>query len=134
MHAVPICLCILFLASPAFAQPGSPGAPPRLPQRVGACVETRVEAVDTRLVGGDNRPVPGSGSAVRFANGGYQVGYDTVPGIEDSRRGDRVLMCLVALPSNCPPGDSRGRVYTVTNLRTLQSWTRPDASHRCSGA
>ena len=48
--------------------------------------------------------------------------------------GDKVLMCLVAIPHDCPPGDDRGRVYTVTNMRTAATWTLPDSQHSCGGA
>ena len=101
--------------------------------RVGDCVNTTVEHTGTRLGEWDS-PTPGSGSAIQFTNGGYQVGYDTVPAIEKSRMGDPVRMCLEAIPQGCPIGDDRGRVYRVTNLRTEQSWSRPDASHMCGGA
>ncbi|MGH6845932.1 MAG: hypothetical protein ACREC0_00410 [Methylocella sp.] len=55
-----------------------------MPRRVGACVRTTIKSIETRLQG-----VPGSGSAVRFENGSYQVSYDTVPAIEHSKAGDR---------------------------------------------
>ena len=71
---------------------------------------------------------------VRFANGGYQVSYDTVLAIEESRKGDRVRMCFVSTPLNCPRGDDRGKVYNSTNLRTHKSWRLPDAEHSCGGA
>jgi hypothetical protein len=45
-----------------------------------------------------------------------------------------VRICLVSLPQNCPPGDTRGRIYKTTNLRTRQSWTLPDSEHSCGGA
>jgi hypothetical protein len=38
------------------------------------------------------------------------------------------------LPTNCPPGDHRGKLYTTTNLRTEEAWTLPDAEHGCGGA
>ena len=105
----------------------------RLPQRVGLCVETRIKSVETRLVDG-SAPIAGSGSAVGFDNGGYQVSYDTVPAIEHSRRGDPVRMCLISIPQGCPRGDDRGRLYKTTNLRTHRSWTLRDAEHMCGGA
>lgn len=106
-----------------------------LPKKVGACVETSIKSVETRLVdGADNAPIPGSGSAVSFTNGGYQVSYDTVPAIERSKKGDPVRMCLVDVPSNCPKGDDRGRIYKTTNLRTHKSWRLPDSQHSCGGA
>lgn len=104
------------------------GAAP-LPTRVGACSLTTVKQVEFRLEG-----MPGSGSAIVYENGGYQVSYDTIAAIEASRPGDPVRLCLVSIPKNCPPGDARGRVYRGTNLRTKGSWTAADAEHSCGGA
>jgi len=85
--------------------------------------------------GRSNGPeVAGSGSAVSFANGGYQVSYDEVAAVNRAKKGDSVLMCLISLPEDCPPGDDRGKVYTVTDMRTVESWTLPDAEHHCGGA
>jgi hypothetical protein len=97
--------------------------------RVGDCVNTKIKEIGTRLMN-----TSGSGSAIVFENGGFQVSCDTVPAIEKSRVGDPVRMCLESIPQNCPIGDDRGRVYHVTNLRTYQSWSRADASHMCGGA
>jgi clan AA aspartic protease (TIGR02281 family) len=101
--------------------------------RVGDCMNTTIKRIGTRL-GDWGSPTPGSGSAIEFANSGYQVGYDTVPAIEQSRVGDPVRICLEEIPEGCPIGDDRGRVYRVTNLRTNRSWSRADASHLCGGA
>lgn len=107
----------------------------RLPNRVGECAETTITKLSERLEDGTTgRPIPGSGSAVSFANRGYQVSYEEEPGIQHSRRGDRVRMCLVKLPEGCPRGDRRGRIYTTANLRTNESWTLPDSEHSCGGA
>ena len=100
-----------------------------LPKRVGDCADTAIKSIGTRLEG-----VPDSGSAVGFENGGYQVGYDRVPAIEQSRNGDPVHICLVSLPRNCPKGDDRGRTYRTTDLRTHQSWSLADSTHMCGGA
>jgi hypothetical protein len=106
-----------------------------LPAAVGQCSETRIAKIGERLEDGvTGRPMPGSGSAVTFANRGYQVSYDEEPAIQRSRRGDPVRICLVKLPQNCPRGDNRGRIYTTTNLRTGESWTLPDSEHSCGGA
>lgn|GEM_PF-2059015 len=68
---VPITASFLALCSAALAG--------GLPGRVGACVATRIESVETRLIDGSTRkPIPGPGSAVRFENGSYLVSYDTV--------------------------------------------------------
>jgi hypothetical protein len=100
-----------------------------LPTVVGQCADTTVKEVSTRLEGVDD-----SGSAISYANGGYQVSYEQVPSIEHSRAGDPVKLCLVALPDDCPAGDDRGKVYKGTNLRTGESWSLPDAEHGCGGA
>ena len=106
-----------------------------LPTREGTCVRSKIAAVEQRLRDGPNGPfIPGSGSAVRFANGGYQVAYAELEAVQNSRTGDHVFICLIRIPPGCPAGDARGRVYTTTNLRTLESWTMPDSEHQCGGA
>ena len=107
------------------------GSIPRVP---GTCSFTRVKRVETRLEDGAGHGVPDSGSAIVLANGVHGVSYETVPEVQHSRPGDRVLTCLVKLPTNCPRGDRRGKLYTTTNLRTQESWTLPDAEHYCGGA
>jgi hypothetical protein len=111
------------------------GSAEPLPNREGTCARTKVAAVEQRLRNGPNGPfVAGSGSAVRFANGGYQVAYAEIEAVRNSRTGDPVLICLIRIPRGCPAGDTRGRVYTTTNLRTLESWTMADSEHECGGA
>lgn len=108
-----------------------------LPIKVGQCSKTTVSRVETRLVSGTPghyQNVPGSGSAIVYANGGYQVSYDTIQGIEDSHAGDEVNLCLLSIPTDCPAGDNRGRYYGATNLRTGESWEARDAQHLCGGA
>ncbi len=123
---------MLAVAVLAFAPPALAGG---VPKRVGSCALTKVSKVETRLIdGGTGQPIAGSGSAIEFANGGYQVGYDQIAAVDRSRPGDPVRMCLVSIPKHCPPGDRRGRVYHTTNLRSHGSWTLPDAEHACGGA
>lgn len=132
-YACAFAIASMLAAGASDAQRRSRPAPPTL--RVGTCARTTVDEVTQRLQdGGTGRVIPDSGSAVRFANGLYQVSYDQVAPLNQSRRGDPVFVCLVALPENCPPGDERGRVYTATNLRTYESWTLPDSAHSCGGA
>ena len=107
-----------------------------LPKAVGECVTTRIEKISDRFgapIGDSPRP-DGMGSAVVFANGGYQVSYEWETALTRSRVGDKVRMCLVSIPQDCPPGDDRGRRYTTTNLRTGEAWTLPDSQHMCGGA
>lgn len=105
------------------------------PVRPGTCAFTHVARISQRPEDGvTHRVIPNSGSAVTFANGLYQVSYDQVGAVNRSRRGDPVYICLMKLPTNCPPGDHRGKLYTTTNLRTEEAWTLPDAEHGCGGA
>jgi hypothetical protein len=120
---------LLMLALAAAGQ-----SPAWKPARVGACAATTVKRVGQRLEDGSGKAVPNSGSQVELANGVIGVSYDQVPAVNRSRAGDRVRVCLASLPTHCPPGDDRGRFYKVTNLRTKQSWSLPDAEHLCGGA
>jgi len=106
-----------------------------LPSRPGICGLTTITDIFTRLV--DRRTgksLPASGSVIIFANGGQQVSEVDISAIMKSRKRDKVYMCLISLPTDCPPGDNRGREYTTTNLRTMESWTLPDSVHTCGGA
>jgi uncharacterized protein len=109
----------------------------RLPRQVGQCVTTIIARITDRF-GGELATTltqdVDPGTAVEFANGGSQVSYERESVIARSRVGDRVRMCLVSVPKDCPPGDERGRVYTTTNLRTGEAWSLPDAQHMCGGA
>jgi hypothetical protein len=98
-------------------------------------VVTRVATIGHRLEDGyTHKPMMNSGSAISFTNGLAQVSYDELPEITQSKRGDPVLVCLVFVPKHCPTGDDRGKIYTTTNLRTIESWTLPDSEHSCGGA
>lgn len=107
---------------------GSGSAGP-LPTELGACAVTRISALGSRLDG-----VPDSGDAVEYANGGYGVSYDLVPALRAARVGDKVRLCLTAVPEDCPPGDDRGFVYRAEDQRTGGSWELPNAEHMCGGA
>ena len=123
------------IAAGALAVPTGIAAADPLPTKIGQCTDTTIADVTTRLEDGvTHKLMPGSGSAVNFANGGYQVSYDTIPAITASRAGDPVRICLVSLPQNCPPGDNRGVTYKTINLRTHATWTLPDSEHMCGGA
>jgi hypothetical protein len=113
----------------------SAAAAQTVPVRPGQCVRSVISELSQRLQDSrTGKAIAGSGSAVTFSNRLYQVSYDQEPAIRHSRVGDPVQICLVELPHDCPPGDTRGRVYKTVNLRTKQSWTLPDAEHACGGA
>jgi uncharacterized protein YecT (DUF1311 family) len=100
--------------------------------QVGRCAMTRIDFIGPRLerVAAE----PPQGTSVGYADGVWQVSYDREPEVLKSHVGDPVRVCLVSKPHNCPPGDDRGRLYSVWNLRTHANWKLPDASHRCGGA
>ena len=131
MIRVVACLAALAIAAPALAAPAM--AEP-MPKHVGDCATTKVARIETRLIDGDGKPVAGSGSAVDFVNGGYQVSYDQVAAIDASRPGDPADVCLVSVPKGCPKGDHRGKIYKTVNQRSHGQWTLPDAEHSCGGA
>lgn len=102
-----------------------------LPTHILTCGGSVITGIGPRLEGDSSFS---SGTSVFYRNGGAQVSYDKIPAIIKARRGDHVLICLVFKPEKCPPGDNRGKIYTATNLRTLESWTLPDSEHSCGGA
>jgi hypothetical protein len=122
-------LLLTLVASAALAGCGGSATSSSLPTKVGDCARTTVATTGPRLEG-----TPDSGSSIHYANGLSQVDYSVVPGIANSRPGDEVSVCLVSIPTDCPPGDTRGRVYVATNLRTRETWRAPDSQHMCGGA
>jgi hypothetical protein len=75
-----------------------------------------------------------------FYNNGLQQTFDhgiwrkqEPPAFAGIRVGDKVEMCVVELPSHCPPGDFRGIVYRVRDLRTGGVWKESDSQHDCGG-
>lgn len=71
------------------------------------CVETTVTTVGSRLTDGDDKPIPETGSYVAFASGWGLVAYSTPKVLELERPGDKVQVCLIAVPKGCPKGDDR---------------------------
>ncbi|SEE46619.1 hypothetical protein SAMN05444161_5853 [Rhizobiales bacterium GAS191] len=109
-----------------------------LPTTVGECVNTSIIGISDRF--GEplspylNASGFDSGSAADFRNGGHVISYSKERVLLDSRNGDRVKMCLVSIPKNCPPGDDRGRMYRIINMRTHDSAVISDSQHMCGGA
>ncbi len=98
-------------------------------KEVGECTISSVYRITSRLVNS-----PGSGTDITFANGIGLVSYDIVPAAQNSRINDPVRICLISIPQHCPPGDDRGRFYSVQNLRTNRNFRMYDSQHLCGGA
>ena len=96
---------------------------------VGQCFETKVHDVGYRLEG-----VPDSGTDVTFEDGHMMVDYSVSIAASRWRSGDPVRLCVVSLPTNCPPEDNRGVTYKATNIRAKNDWIAADSSHECGGA
>ncbi|MGU3383773.1 hypothetical protein ACLBYG_04645 [Methylobacterium sp. D53M] len=129
----PILAGALVVAGLGFAS----AAEAQVPTRVGTCAATTIARIGTRFSDTLVKPKGdgiGDGTSVDLKNGVYGVSYAYVEAVARSRVGDRVMTCLVLLPTGCPKGDDRGTMYTTTNLRTLDSWTLPDSQHMCGGA
>ena len=102
-----------------------------LPTRILTCGGSIITLIGGRLEGDTDFS---TGTHVEYRNGGAGVSYGKDGAVANSKVGDHVLVCLVFIPHNCPAGDDRGKIYTTTNLRTLESWTLPDSQHSCGGA
>src|SRR3954469_24988544 len=95
MKTLALILALALLAQSAEAQrrPAARNDPP--PARPGTCAFTHVRQVTQRLEDGvTHRVIPGSGSAVTFANGLYQVSYDQVRAVNGSPRRGPGWGCL----------------------------------------
>lgn len=105
-----------------------------VPQQVGDCVQTRISNVTTRF----GEPVTYSnidaGTSVEYANGGRVVSYGRDQGLFDAKAGQRVVMCLLTIPYDCPEGDDRGRLYYTFDADTKGEWILTDTQHMCGGA
>ncbi len=105
----------------------------QLPSKVGECFDTTITAITDRY--GDDlspRAKRGAdpGTLVRFSNSGVQVSLKRENAVVHSQIFDKVNMCLVDVPKECP-NDLRGRVYRTTNLRTKETWSLANDIKSC---
>lgn len=130
------------LKSPATSTPARSSG---LPVRVGECVTTQIVDKSTRFDGA----TPGEAGGEVYVSFTIKVGLyiSEIPHLapnanpdaymartQDFALGDKVRLCLVSLPEDCPPGDDRGKVYSVANLKNNLSFIGIDAWHTCGGA
>ncbi len=116
-----------------------------LPKTVGDCVDSSIAEKLTRFEGAIAGEAGGE-VAVQLKNGIslYIQNIANFPGTEnadkymfstnDFLKGDKVKLCLQALPTDCPKGDDRGKIYSVTNYKNNMSFVGVDAWHLCGGA
>jgi hypothetical protein len=104
-----------------------------VPGKVGECAETTITSITDRY--GDDlspRAKKGAdpGTIVRFSNSGVQVSLKRENSIVKSQVFDKVNMCLLEVPKECPK-DLRGRVYRTMNLRTKETWSLANDIKSC---
>jgi hypothetical protein len=108
----------------------------KMPGKVGECADTTITSITDRY-GEDLAPRPKNGAdpgtIVRFSNSGAQVSMHRENSVVHSQVFDKVNMCLVQVPADCP-NDIRGRVYRTTNLRTKESWSLANDVKSCGGS
>ncbi len=117
------------IAAPAPVE--NPNPDPEIPFQ---CSDTRIATIGTRLTEGDGTPVPDSGSVIVLNNGIQLVDYVTPETVAREKPGDRVQVCLVWVPTDCPPGDDRGKTYRVYDYKQRRSYVMIDSGHMCGGA
>ena len=114
-----------------------------LPPPIADCVETEIAGKFFRLWALDDPEMPAEE---------YAIGKEIVLKLPDGmflyteHIGDRFLasdvfavgnpvqLCLVSLPTDCPPGDDRGKEYSLLDRRTGFGGVYVDAWHLCGGA
>ena len=118
---------------PVFELPGTERIS-LLPGKVGECADTTITSITDRygadLTPANSRKGADSGTIIRFSNSGVQVSLVKERAIARSQVFDKVNMCLVETPKDCP-AEIRGRVYKTTNLRTGESWSLANDVKSC---
>jgi uncharacterized protein len=113
---------------------GSPSLPRGLPKEVGQCASTRIKALTTRFSPTITPENAEEGTAVEFDNGLHLISYERESALAGAAVGNRVVVCLMSIPHDCPKGDERGRLYLGLNLDTNTQIALPDSQHLCGGA
>lgn len=114
-----------------------------LPAQVGACIESKIADKFFRLWAFDDPEIPeeeyaiGKEIVLKLQDGMFlyteHIG-DTFLASDNFAAGNPVQLCLVSLPTDCPPGDDRGKEYSLLDRRTGFSGIYIDSWHLCGGA
>lgn len=116
-----------------------------LPQKLKTCTDLSIDKKLTRFDGA----TPGEVGGEVFVVMQHQIGFfvTSVAGLpkdanadkymfdtKDFAKGDKVEVCLTGIPHDCPPGDDRGKDYSITNYKNKKSFSGTPDWHSCGGA
>lgn len=116
-----------------------------LPQSVHSCSDLTIDKKLTRFEGA----TPGEAGGEVIVGMEHNLGFYVISvdgmsetenadkymyNTEDFAEGDEVNVCLDSIPDDCPPGDDRGKTYTITNYKNDKSFTGTPDWHSCGGA
>lgn len=116
-----------------------------LPQKLKACTDLVIDEKTTRFEGA----TPGEAGGEVFVIMKHHVGFFvvSVDGLSDKdnadkymfntkdfAKGDKVKVCLASVPKDCPPGDDRGKGYSITNYKNHKTFSGTPDWHSCGGA
>lgn len=114
-----------------------------LPTPIAECVETEIAGKFFRLWDATDPEMPTEEDAIgkeivlKLPDGMFlytdQIG-DKFLASDNFAAGNPVQLCLVSLPEGCPPGDDRGKEYSLLDRRTGFSGVYIDSWHLCGGA
>ncbi len=105
-----------------------------IPSAPGQCMQTRIATITTRFGDPIDYDNADQGTAVTFRGDLSQVSYDREEALAAAKVGDRVVLCLMNIPHDCPKGDERGRLYLGYDVDARVQWVLPDSQHLCGGA
>jgi uncharacterized protein len=105
-----------------------------IPASPGQCMQTRIASITTRFGEPIDYDNADQGTAVTFRGDLSQVSYEREEALAQAKSGDRVVLCLMSIPHDCPKGDLRGRLYLGYDVDAKVQWVLPDSQHLCGGA
>ncbi len=116
-----------------------------LPGKLNTCTELTLVTKATRFEGA----TPGESGGEVYMQMNNDIGFFvlSVAGLPknansdkhmyhtaDFGKGDKLSVCLIRVPKDCPPGDDRGKEYRITNPKNQKSFTGTPDWHSCGGA
>lgn len=116
-----------------------------LPQKLKTCTDLVIDEKTTRFEGA----TPGEAGGEAFVVMQHHIGFFvlSVGGLsandnadkymyntKDFAKGDKVKVCLTGVPNDCPPGDDRGKDYSITNYKNGKAFSGTPDWHSCGGA